>query len=167
MFCFWLIFALRWPQKPKHYIPQQPKSQPTHPFFKSEAISNMWFVRIYCCLYGLLPLHFSPAPVVGLLRPWVLALKPKTHTSSLPRCFPLLPQLSHLRSLSFAWLFNRPFCSASFLFQTNSGNFLSLFFVFWEETFSVCGERTADHKRLITCQISTSCTCLHSCVCQK
>lgn len=122
---------------------RQPKSQPTRPFFKSEAIPNMWFVRVYCSLCGLCPHRVPPAPVVELLGgevwPRVPALTPTTHTSCLSfitHCFPPLCRRFHLSTLSFlVSLFSRPFCSVSFPFQTNSGRFLSLSCRFCKGTF--------------------------------
>lgn len=78
-------------------------------------LSSVWSVT---------PPPFSCSCCGDIGGPGVPALNPKTHTSCLSHCFPLLLQLSPLHSLFSASLFSRPFCSASFLFQTNSGNFL-------------------------------------------
>lgn len=132
---------------------------------------------------GINPNHHRhpPAPVAELLGgpdPEFPALTPKTHTACLTHCFPLLSPLSPLHSLFSGTLFSRPFCSASFLFQTNSDSLLSFLSVFERKLFlfvahacpisgCVCAcvwarMSAANQKRLTMRQISKSCTCPHS-----
>lgn len=107
----------------------------------------------------------SSSPAAGDIGgPGVPALNPKTHTSCLSHCFPPLLQLSPLHSLFSALLFSQPFCSASFLFQTNSSNFL-FYCRFWKETFSCswCTQWCAcASTRVCVWERERSCTCFHS-----
>lgn len=109
------------------------KSKPTHSFFKSEAISNMCFVRMYCSLCGLVSSCSCCRATWGRSDPELL-LSPLKHT---PPASPLSHTVFlsccrsfHLFTLSlFFWLAIQPAVLLCFMSFPNkqAGRFFFLF----------------------------------------
>lgn len=163
----WIIFPLRRPQKGKHPIPGRPKSQPTHPFFRSEAISNMWSSgSIVVCVVCNTPPAMLLLPLwsyLGAVWPWVPLLTPKTHSSCL--LYHTLfssPAAAFPSPLSLFTFAIQPFCSASFPFQTNSSRFLSL--VIWgKKNFSCVWEQWTTNDSQYVKLVKATPACTHVC----